>query len=208
MSGVGEASLVLGIISSIVSVITAAKELYETANDVNGLPKAFHNVAANLPIVLVILKDAKEYTERPDLDQRKREAFQEILARCEKSANELYEIFKRVIPKEGASPFERYWSAARKLGKGGRVEDLIKEILNEVNLLSVSFSFSTWQSFSEARKKVLMIEPSLPDNFAATVPVRVNSGRGAQNNNLLKVKTLKELRYQSDHPREKFLHLF
>ena len=144
MSGVGEAGLVLGIISSIISVVTATKELYDAANDANSLPKAFHNVATNLDLILALLREAKEFTKRPDVDPSDREAFKAILERCQKSADELQEIFTRVIHKEGATRLDRYWAAAKKLGKGGRVGELSGEILQQMTLLS------TYHIFREA----------------------------------------------------------
>jgi hypothetical protein len=41
MSGVGEASLVLGIISSILSIIDAANKFYQAVEDEAGLPANF-----------------------------------------------------------------------------------------------------------------------------------------------------------------------
>jgi hypothetical protein len=41
MSGVGEASLVLGIIFSIISIIDATKQVYEAIVDEAGLPTNF-----------------------------------------------------------------------------------------------------------------------------------------------------------------------
>ena len=167
MSGVGEAGLALGLISSIIQIITAAKDLYDAANDASGLPKAFHNVAAKLPIILILLKEAEEYTKSPGVDLKTCDAFRRILAPGKKRAQELHEIFTKVLPKEGASRIERYVSAARKLGKGGRVENLIGEILKEMNLLSAYFSFpeSTRKAIATAWEEVLMMEPSLPEHL-------------------------------------------
>jgi hypothetical protein len=183
MSGVGEASLALGLISSIIQIITAAKDLYDTANDVNGLPKAFHDVAAKLPIILILLKEAEEYTKSPGVDLKTCDAFRRILGPSKKRAQELHEIFTKVLPKEDASRLERYVSAVRKLGKGGRVENLIGEILKEMNLLSAYFSFpeSTRRAIASAWEEVLLMEPSLIESFD-TESTRVN---------------LKEPRYQS-----------
>jgi hypothetical protein len=195
MSGVGEASLALGLISSLLQIIATAKDLYDAANDVNGLPKAFNNVAAKLPIIRILLEEAEEYIKSPDVERKTCEAFTKILGPCKKRAQELLEIFTKVIPKEGASRLDRYLTAARKLGKGGRVENLIGEILKEMNLLSAYFSFpeSTKRAIARAWEEVLMIEPSLPDNFDNDSIELVEGAR---------LKTLKEFRYQSFQHRE------
>ncbi|KAH7309353.1 hypothetical protein BKA65DRAFT_171786 [Rhexocercosporidium sp. MPI-PUGE-AT-0058] len=185
MSGVGEASLVLGIISSIIAIVTAAKNIYDAANDTSGLPKAFHKVAAKLPIVVVILTQANEYIHHSQVDQSTRDAFKIILYRCEASSKELHEIFARVVPKDGASRVERYISAARKIGQGGRVEDLIAEILKEIGLLLTSSSFATQktlQTFEGALADISLIEPSLPANFTTISSPKVKVLRQIQYN--------------------------
>ena len=39
MSGVGEAGLVLGLVSSSIAIFDAAQQIYEAASDISGLPK-------------------------------------------------------------------------------------------------------------------------------------------------------------------------
>jgi hypothetical protein len=51
MSG-AEARLVLGLISSTITVIETCKTLYDAAHDASGLPEAFRKVAENIPLVL------------------------------------------------------------------------------------------------------------------------------------------------------------
>ncbi|KAH7388926.1 hypothetical protein BKA64DRAFT_679367 [Cadophora sp. MPI-SDFR-AT-0126] len=160
MSGVGEASLVLGIISSIISIVTAAKNIYDAANDASGLPKAFHKVAAKLPIVVLILEQANEYIRQPQIEQATRDAFGTVLSRCELSAKELREIFARALPKDGSSRVDKYLYAAKKIGQGSRVQELISDILQEIELLLASSSFATQQA-------VGAVERALGD-FSAT----------------------------------------
>jgi len=50
MSG-AEAILVLGVISSVISIVDGAKQAYDAAASAEGLPEAFREVAARLPIV-------------------------------------------------------------------------------------------------------------------------------------------------------------
>ena len=192
----------LGIISSIISIVTAAKNIYDAAKDKNGLPKAFHHVAAKLPIVIVILKQASDYAQRPKVDNNTRDAFQGILSRCETSAKELQEIFEKSIPKEGASRFDRSVSAARTLRKGSRVEDLIAEILKEIALLLASSSFASQnllQKFDEALEKVSLADVQTTEQLITPISSRVNSQREGQ------VTRLKEIRYEKDHSRKHFI---
>ena len=142
MSG-AEAGAVLGLISSIITVIATAKELYETANDVHGLPDALGNAETKLPLILEILKEAESYTRRPDIEPNVFDAFEKILIRGKKKANELLDILEKVLPKERASTFNRYWSATRQLAKVNRVESLMKALLEEMQTLTSYLSCPT-----------------------------------------------------------------
>jgi hypothetical protein len=61
MAGVGEASLVLGIISSIILIIDATKQVYEAFKDEAGLLTNFKKLATKLPLISKLLKDAERY---------------------------------------------------------------------------------------------------------------------------------------------------
>jgi hypothetical protein len=61
MSGVGEASLVLGIISSIIAIIDAINQVYEAVKDEAGLPTNFKKSATKLPLISKLLEDAEGY---------------------------------------------------------------------------------------------------------------------------------------------------
>ncbi|KAL3425245.1 zinc finger protein [Phlyctema vagabunda] len=171
MSGIGEAGLALGIVSSIISIVTAAKDVYEAANNATGLPKAFDGAAAKFPLILILMDEATTYLQRSDVDPKICKAIRRVLEPCEKSSNDLFEIFDGVVSTPGISKkWDRYWNAARKLGKGGRVESLIGDILQNLNLLSTFFAFpeSIQRELNKARNEVSMMGPSLPDNFVAT----------------------------------------
>lgn len=139
MSG-AEAGAVLGLLSSIITIITTAKELYEAANDVHGLPDALSNAETKLPLVLMILKEAQSFIDNPEIESDVCDAFQKILTRGKKKANELLDIFEKVLPKERASTFDRYRSATRQLMKGSRVENLMKALFEDMQTLTSYFS--------------------------------------------------------------------
>jgi uncharacterized membrane protein len=62
MSG-AEAIAVLGLISSIISIVDGTKKVYDAATNARGLPQAFREVADRLPIVKNILDSAKQHIE-------------------------------------------------------------------------------------------------------------------------------------------------
>ncbi|KAH8587988.1 WD40-repeat-containing domain protein [Bisporella sp. PMI_857] len=121
MSGIGEASLALGIISSIISIVDATKQVYEAVEDEVGLPANFKKSATKLPLILKLLEDAERYIDSTT-DKSIKAAFTPTLEDCKVQATHLQQLFEKVMPKEGDSRRDRYVKAARTIGKGGRVE--------------------------------------------------------------------------------------
>lgn len=63
MSAADAASLVVGLISGIIAIIDATKQVYDAAKDQHGLPAAFREVAQRLLLVQDILANAKARAE-------------------------------------------------------------------------------------------------------------------------------------------------
>ena len=184
MSGVGEAGLVLGIISSIISIIDATKQVYEAVDDEVGLPKNFKKSATKLPLISKILEDAETYINKVDEDTKN--AFEPTLKDCKVQATKLQELFAKVMPEEDDSRWDRYIKAARTIGKGGRIETLIGGILVNLQFLATRFPEVTTargkEHLAKAVEEVSSMEPSLPDDFEQ-MPAYGHYGSGAQNNN-------------------------
>jgi hypothetical protein len=81
MAGVGEASLILGIISSIISIIDATKQVYEAVEDEAGLPTNFKKSATKLPLISKLLEDAERYVNNV-ADELIKAAFTPTLEDC------------------------------------------------------------------------------------------------------------------------------
>ena len=82
---------------------------------------------------------------------------------------------------------DRYVKAARTIGKGGRVESLIKGILDDLQLLATKFPEVTntrgKEQLTKAIEEVSKMEPSLPDGFEEA-PTFTHFGSGALNANM------------------------
>ena len=102
MSGFGEASLVLGIISSIISVINATKRIYEAIEDEAGLPTNFKKSATKLPLIAKLLEDVERYVNNA-ADESIKAACTPTLVDCKVQATHLRELFEKVMPEEGDS---------------------------------------------------------------------------------------------------------
>ncbi|KAK6512493.1 hypothetical protein TWF481_001377 [Arthrobotrys musiformis] len=194
MSGIGEASLILGLISSIITVIDATKRVYDAVEDEAGLPKNFKKSAAKLPLIVKLLEDAEKFVGNTPDDSLKT-AFTPTLESCKRQAASLQKLFEKVMPEEGGSRLDRYLKAARTIGKGGRVESLTMDILKDLQLLATRFpDFTNTRGqgqLKEAIEEIAKMEPSLPDGFENAVSYthygsgaqNVNTGTGVQNNN-------------------------
>jgi len=129
-----EAILVLGIISSIISIVDGTKQVYDAATNIEGLPEAFREVADRLPIVANILGSAKQYINSRDDESCK--GVKPVVEACEKKAKTLDDLFRKVIPADCASRRKIYLSAVKTLGKGTQVEALMKGMLEDIQLLA------------------------------------------------------------------------
>ena len=133
MSG-AEAGFLIGLISGVISIIEAAKTVYDAAGDTKGQPEAFRQVAARLPLVIEILRSAKERVSA--LDETALDAIEHTLESCKAKAENLQKIFQKVIRKDDDKWFDRYKKALSTLGKGDKVECLMEGILKDTQLLA------------------------------------------------------------------------
>jgi F0F1-type ATP synthase delta subunit len=179
MTGVLEAGTVIGLISGVISIIEATKTVYDTAKDAKGQPKAFCQVAARLPIVNEILQSAKQRTQT--LDESAMEALKPILKSCKVKAEDLEKLFQEVIRKDDDKWYDRYKKIVGILGKGGRVEGLMEEILKDIQVLACERLTGTatdtqMKELEEAIKEMNDMPSSLPDEAGSFIQTHSGSG--------------------------------
>jgi hypothetical protein len=185
MSG-AEAILVLGVISSIIAIVDETKKVYDAAKNAKGLPEAFREVAARLPIVVNILDSAKD--DIRDKDEASCKGVKPVVENCEKKAKTLKELFSKALPADGAGTAERYWKAVKTLGRGNEVEHLMKGMLEDVQLLAAehgmrSVTKGQQDQLAQAITEVSTLPNSVPDTvFQDTTFSATNSGPGTQYN--------------------------
>lgn len=194
MSGF-EVAPILGIISSIVSIVDGVRQTYEAAGSAQGLPEAFRKVYGKLPLMLEILDTTKDIEEsqgdsstamiRPT-DASSSEAksnVESVLRECEAYARALKRIFERVIPAADANRLERYRKAVHSAAPGmkQRVEDLATEMMLRLELLShdrTNKNAIQLEKLRAAIEELELVPSSLPDEND-----RYNqSGAGVQHN--------------------------
>lgn len=134
MSG-AEAFAILGLISSIISIVDGTKQVYDAATSAHGLPEAFREVASRLPLIENILATVQKYIRDENISEDSYKGVKHVIEACQKKAKKLEDLFRKVIPGNSASRQERYLLAVRTLGKGNKVEKLMKGILEDIQLL-------------------------------------------------------------------------
>jgi len=187
MSG-AEAIVVLGVISSIISIVDGTKQIYDAATNVQGLPEAFRDVAGRLPIVRNILGSAKQHIDKGDVDEDSCKGVKHVVGACEKKAKKLDELFHKAIPADGASDLKRYYKAVKAYGKGNEVENLMKGMLEDVQLLACEHGMKTatkaqQEQIAQAITEVSAVAPSVPEQVFQEAGFTVtNAGPGTQYN--------------------------
>ena len=142
MSG-AEAIAVLGVISSIISIIDGTKQIYDAATNARGLPEAFREVADRLPVIESILNSAKRHVEEKNIDNDSCQGVRHVVEACEEKAKKLDELFRKAIPADDTSDLKRYYKAVKAWGKGNEVENLMKGMLEDVQLLACERGMET-----------------------------------------------------------------
>lgn len=187
MSG-AEAIVVLGVISSIISIIDGTKQIYDAATNAQGLPEAFRDVAGRLPIIRNILGSAKQHIDKGDVNEDSCKGVKHIVEACEEKAKKLDKLFHKAIPADGASDLTRYYKAVKAYGKGNGVENLMKGMLEDVQLLACEHGMTTatkaqQEQIVQAITAVSAIPSSVPEHeFQETGFTANNSGPGSQYN--------------------------
>ena len=129
---------VIGGISAIITIIEASLKVWERAQKGIRLPKTFETVARRLPFLLSTLQichdqlDAVKATLPNDIV----ESIKSNVRNCKVQAQTLREIFEETIPGENASRLERYRVAVKSVGKGKRVEEILKSISEDTHDLA------------------------------------------------------------------------
>ena len=203
MSG-AEFIAVAGVISSIIAIVDGIKQVVEAASEVEGIPKAFRQASNKLPLISDILEATKHNFEADNVSGVEKSVAL-VVDDCKDKWKTLNDLFDRVIPEGKASRVERYHSAVKTLGKGGKVESLMKGILEDIQLLATIKTMTTTnvekvirtvtaaqeEKVTKAITDVAAWPPSVPDDvYKEGTYTNINYGtgqyisqRGAEQNN-------------------------
>ncbi len=125
---------VIGGISGVIAIIEASIKAYGSARKDLKLGDAFEAVGRRLPIILDTLETCKNHLA-PTEDSMPTdvcEALEKILDTFDVKAGRLREIFEKVIPGQDDGWKKQYLKILKRLGKGNKVEKLMKSITEDV----------------------------------------------------------------------------
>lgn len=184
MSGIGEASLVLGLISSIIAIYEGAHEICEAASDVKGLPRKFQLAAEQIPLVLHALGLAEQNIKGKAVSPDALQSAKPILERCKESAAEVKDIFDKTIPSKDAPRTERYKKAVGIKLKSKKVKESMEEVVKNMELLAQYQVFQDAETLKDIQDAVEQLshlpDDEPPSQFAhsGAGPLNVHQGTG------------------------------
>ena len=159
MSG-AEAGLVLGLISSIITVIDTIVKVCKDVKDAEGIPMTFREITQRLPLIQDTLRIAEAHIDERSLDEESCRAIRPVVEGCKDKALRLEIMFRKVVPQANITRLDRYRIAVRALGKGNRVEALMKGMLEDVQLLAGNHAIKA-SSKAEVGKLIKAIEEQI-----------------------------------------------
>lgn len=175
MSGIGEASLVLGLISSIIAIYEGAHEIYEAASDVKGLPRKFRLAAEQIPLVLHALGLAEQNIKAKAVSQDALQSAAPVLERCKESAACVKNIFDKTISTQDASRTERYKKAVGIKLKSNKVKEYMEAVVKNMELLAQNQVFQDAEALKDIQDAIEQLS-LIPDEEQP--PQFVHSGGG------------------------------
>lgn len=152
-------------------------------------------MAKKVELVVGTLRIAKTHILKSTPDEKSCKEIKPTVERCKEKASRLENIFHQVVPQASTPRPERYRLAVTALGKGNRVETLMKGMLEDVKLLAGNQAVKA-ATEAEIGKLVKAIEElvAMPPSLSEDTPgnsinnygsgtVNANTGEGTQNNN-------------------------
>ncbi|KAF3765988.1 hypothetical protein M406DRAFT_29197, partial [Cryphonectria parasitica EP155] len=133
---------VLGLISSIISVIDASLEIYNAVKDASGLPASFRDVASRLPVIKITIRKAIDEFHTNESDDFYKD-MKPSLEMCKEKVEELEGIFRHAMRSSEASRIAKSLNAIRTIRKAERVMLLKTGIMEDLQVLTANQTIRT-----------------------------------------------------------------
>ncbi|KAN0066791.1 hypothetical protein V8E54_015080 [Elaphomyces granulatus] len=131
-----EVDPVLGLISSVITVLDTITKVYGDVKDAEAVPKEFREITQQLPIIQATLRIVKAHISTRSLDEESCRAIKGPIQGCKDKALRLEIIFRKVVPQASPERRECYRVAIDMLGEGYQMEVLIEGILRDIKWLA------------------------------------------------------------------------
>ncbi|KAI8154036.1 hypothetical protein K4K49_009984 [Colletotrichum sp. SAR 10_70] len=163
---------VIGIVGSVVGILAGAELAYQKLQSIRGLPEAFAEVVLRVPLAQQILRDVEARSREASEDAAK--ALLPVVKSCKGNAETLKTTLERLDPGESTPAWnlhvDRYISLIKSHGKKGRIEDLMKKVLQDIYTLASHHAIRSASSeqldcLKEAIEKVGEVKKSVADEL-------------------------------------------
>ena len=189
---------VIGGISAVIGITDASVKVWKGARKDLKLSETFEIVANRLPILRDTLQICYLHLKplETSLPADAAEGLLKTVKSCKSKAEKLHTILEETIPGEDEQWYERYRKVARRLGKGSKVEELMKLITEDAQILVnyhvvKSANPELCIKLEEIVAEMKSVEPSLPSDEVGSQtfntsggPQYVSTGSSTQYNSL------------------------
>jgi hypothetical protein len=188
---------VIGRISAVLAIIDSSVTVWKGAREDLKLSETFVTVANQLPILRDTLQTYQEHLEplQSTLTEDAATSLSNIVKECKKKAEKLRTIFEETISGDDDQWYERYRKVAKRLGKGSKVEELMKSITGDTQQLVNDHAVKLAKPelcmrLDEIIAEIESVESSLPTDDVTSQtfnayggPQNVSTGSSTQYNN-------------------------
>jgi hypothetical protein len=127
-----EALAVIGLVSSIVQFVDFGSKIVIRLNEYreagNNVPKTFHKISVDLPLVINNLKRTKSQADAGEISDETADALKPVLEACLAQTKQLEELLEKALPAEGDSTWRRRKKALASLANGAAVQKIMSEL--------------------------------------------------------------------------------
>jgi hypothetical protein len=182
MSGVGEASAMLGLITGSIDLIKLSIEIYKAAQ--GKAPSRIRAVARELPSIVKLLEDADVKAQGAPSDSIWNQVKPD-LERCRAECAALHTLFENICPANQSNPTQRIWKSTFAIvrGKRSEAEEHLAAIFKTLSVLGTHHVITNTRLLEEVKETLEEWEEN--DSgivHRGTGHNNVNTGTGTYNN--------------------------
>lgn len=135
-----EAVAAVSLVASILQLVDFASKLVERLNDFNSsvdqVPKTFHNVSLELPLLLDVLNRTRGEADSGKLDASTQGVLLPVVEGCTSQINKLNDILTRLLPDKKDRSWRKKLKAFTSITQDKKVEQITSTIRNFVQTLT------------------------------------------------------------------------